>query len=253
MNVTFDFTGAVAVVTGGTRGIGRGIAQRLLSAGAEVVVCGRRAPDVMPSASGRDSHFVAADVRHADQAEALIAEATARFGRLDLLVNNAGGSPPADALTASPRFSTAIVELNLLSALHASQAAMRVMAGQPSGGSIVQIASVSGVRPSPGTAAYGAAKAGLLHLTRSLAVEWGPHVRVNAIIAGLIRTEAASQHYGDEARIASIAQTVPLRRLGTPDDIADAVLFLASPAASYISGAALQVHGGGERPAFLDA
>jgi len=253
MNVTFDMARAVAVVTGGTRGIGRGIATSLLSCGADVVVCGRRPPETLPSASGRTAHFVAADVRKPEQATAVVAEAVARFGRLDLLVNNAGGSPPADAATASPRFSTAIVELNLMSALHACKAAYGVMAEQEGGGSIVQIASVSGQRPSPGTSAYGAAKAGLLHLTRSLAVEWGPRVRVNAVVAGLIRTEAAHDHYGDEQRIQSIARTIPLARFGTPEDIADAVLFLASPAARWVSGATLEVHGGGERPAFLDA
>jgi NAD(P)-dependent dehydrogenase (short-subunit alcohol dehydrogenase family) len=117
----------------------------------------------------------------------------------------------------------------------------------------VNIASVSGARPSPGTAAYGAAKAGLLNLTRSLAVEWAPRVRVNAITAGMIRTEQAHLHYGDEAGIARVSATVPLGRLALPEDIANACLFLASPLASYVSGADLLIHGGGERPAFLDA
>jgi NAD(P)-dependent dehydrogenase (short-subunit alcohol dehydrogenase family) len=109
------------------------------------------------------------------------------------------------------------------------------------------------VRPSPGSAAYGAAKAGLINLTTSLAVEWAPKVRVNAVTAGLIRTEQAGLFYGDEAGIARVAATVPLGRMGDPADVADACLYLASPLARYVSGSNLVVHGGGERPAFLEA
>ncbi len=174
-------------------------------------------------------------------------------GRLDILINNAGGSPFADAATASPRFSKAIIELNLLAPLVFAQRANTVMQQQPEGGVIINIASVSGTRPSPGTAAYGAAKAGLLNLTGSLAVEWAPKVRVNAVTAGLIKTEQSALHYGDEAGIARVAATVPLGRLGDPSDVADACLYLASPLARYVSGANLLVHGGGERPAFLAA
>jgi NAD(P)-dependent dehydrogenase (short-subunit alcohol dehydrogenase family) len=112
---------------------------------------------------------------------------------------------------------------------------------------------VSALRPSPGTAAYGAAKAGLLNLTTTLAVEWAPKVRVNAITAGLIVTEQAALHYGDEAGIAAVGATIPAGRMGQPRDIADACLFLASPLADYVSGANLHVHGGGERPVYLDA
>ena len=131
-----------------------------------------------------------------------------------------------------------------------AQAANRIMQDQPTGGSIVNIASVSGLRPSPGTAAYGAAKAGLISLTQSLAVEWAPAVRVNAVSAGLILTEQADLHYGDADSIARVAATVPLGRLGEPTDVAAACVFLASPEASYVSGANLVLHGGGESPAF---
>ena len=127
------------------------------------------------------------------------------------------------------------------------------MQAQADGGSIVNIGSVSGIRPSPGSAVYGAAKAGLLGLTQSLAVEWAPKVRLNLISAGLIRTEQAHLFYGDEAGIARVASTVPLGRMAVPADIANACLFLASPMASYVSGANLVVHGGGERPAFIEA
>jgi NAD(P)-dependent dehydrogenase (short-subunit alcohol dehydrogenase family) len=127
------------------------------------------------------------------------------------------------------------------------------MQEQAEGGVIINIASVSGVRPSPGTAAYGAAKAGLLSLTQTLAVEWAPRVRVNAVTAGMIRTELAHLHYGDEAGVAAVAATVPLGRMGEPRDVGDTCLYLASPLASYVSGANVLMHGGGERPAFLAA
>jgi NAD(P)-dependent dehydrogenase (short-subunit alcohol dehydrogenase family) len=249
VSAVIELDGRVVLVTGGSRGIGRGIVERFLSAGAAVMTCGRSEPDDLPTGAA----FTVADVRDSEQVEGLVAATVDRFGRLDVLVNNAGGSPPADAATASPRFSTAIVTLNLLAPLFCAQRANAVMQTQEEGGAIVNIASVSGTRPSPGTAAYGAAKAGLINLTQSLAVEWAPKVRVNAVTAGLIRTEQAELHYGDEAAISRVAATVPLGRMGDPTDVADACLYLASPLASYVSGANLVVHGGGERPAFLEA
>lgn len=255
-----DFTGRTVLVTGGAKGIGRGIAEGFLAAGADVVVCGRTSvdDDALPSgvdAAGRERRavFVAADLRDAEQATAAVGAAVDRFGRLDVLVNNAGGSPSADAATASPRFSASIVQLNLLAPLYCAQAANAVMQGQDTGGSIVNIASVSGLRPSPGTAAYGAAKAGLLSLTTSLAIEWAPKVRVNALSAGLVATESADAHYGGAAGMAQVAATVPLGRFGTPDDMAGICRFLASPLAAYVTGANLVAHGGGEHPAFLTA
>lgn len=236
-----------ALVTGGTRGVGRGIARALVSAGWQVAICGRKPPEEPVEGA----LFLPCDVRAADQAAALVEDVARRFGRLDLLVNNAGGSPAAVAATASPRFSESIIQLNLLAPLHLAQAANRIMQGQESGGTIVNIASISGTRPSPGTAAYGAAKAGLLNLTQSLAMEWGPKVRVNAILAGLIETESADLHYGSPEAVQRIGATLPLGRMAVPEDIAAAVLYLASPAASYVSGAQLAVHGGGERPGFL--
>ena len=112
---------------------------------------------------------------------------------------------------------------------------------------------MSGIRPSPGTAAYGAAKAGLINLTQSLAIEWAPKVRLNSITAGLIKTEKAHLHYGDEAGIQAVSKTVPLGRMATPKDIGDLCLFLASPLASYLTGSNIVAHGGGEFPAFLAA
>lgn len=253
MSDSLDFKGRAALITGGSRGIGKGIAEAFLAAGADVAVCGRKEPGELPSAGGKSAIFVAADVRDADQVETMVDEVVRQLGRLDVLVNNAGGAPFAEAATASPRFSEKVIQLNLTAALHCAQQANRIMQAQDSGGSIVNIASVSGVRPSPGTAAYGAAKAGLINLSGTLAIEWAPKVRVNSIAAGLIRTEQAHLHYGNDAGIASVAETVPLGRLGTPEDIAGACMYFASPLASYVSGANLVLHGGGETPAFLSA
>jgi NAD(P)-dependent dehydrogenase (short-subunit alcohol dehydrogenase family) len=170
-----------------------------------------------------------------------------------VLVNNAGGSPPADTATASPKFTRAIIELNLVAPLLFAQRVYTVMRDQPDGGSIVNISSVSGVRPSPTTAAYGAAKAGLINLTQTLAVEFAPQVRVNTVTVGLVVTEQAHLFYGDDAGIAAVGATVPLGRMADPTDVADVCVFLASPLARYVSGANVLVHGGGEQPAYRDA
>jgi len=249
-----QFAGRAVVITGGTRGIGAGVAGAFLAAGADVLVCGRTVPAAdasLPPAGGRRAVFRQADVRDPDQAAALIAAARDQLGRVDILICNAGGSPEAPAATASPRFHARIIELNLIAPLHCAQAANAVMQDQPHGGSIVMIGSVSGTRPSPGTAAYGAAKAGLQHLVTSLAVEWGPRVRLNSVVPGFVGTDGAAGHYGDAQAAAAVAASVPLRRMATPADVAAACLFLTSPAAGYISGASLLVHGGGEPPAFL--
>ena len=248
-----DFTERVVIVTGGARGIGRGITERFLAAGADVVICGRNEPEDLPAADGRTAVFVAADVRDPADVDKVVAEAVDRFGRLDVLVNNAGGSPPADSATASPKFSTSIITLNLIAPLVFAQRANAVMQEQGGGGVIINIASVSGIRPTPGTAAYGAAKAGLLNHTETLAVDYAPKVRVVAVTVGLVRTEQSHLWYGDEAGIAAVGATVPVGRMAETSDVADACLFLASPMAAYISGTSLLLHGGGEKPAYLEA
>jgi NAD(P)-dependent dehydrogenase (short-subunit alcohol dehydrogenase family) len=253
MENPLDFTGKVVLVTGGGKGVGRGISEAFLGAGADVVICGRSRPDELPRCGEREAVFTPCDVREYDQIESCVDFVVDTFSRLDVLVNNAGGAPYAEAATASPRFSEAIIKLNLIAPLNVSQVANRVMQQQDGGGSIINIASVSTLRPSPGTAAYGAAKAGLVNLGTSLAVEWAPRVRVNAIIAGLTRTEQAHLHYGDEEGIAAVGDTIPLGRMALPSDIGHACLFLASPLASYVSGTSFAVHGGGEKPAFLEA
>lgn len=253
MDTNQEFQGRVVLVTGGTKGIGKAIAQGFLQAGAAVVVCGRQQPEELPAAGGRTADFIACDVREAQAVKDLVTEVQRRHGRLDVLVNNAGGAPAVDAATVSPRFHEGVLRLNLFSTLHAAQAANAVMQQQDSGGVIVCIGSISALRPSPGTAAYGAAKAAVLSLVGSLAVEWGPKVRVVAVSPGLVRTEQSHLHFGDEAGIAAVGQTIPAGRLAEPEDIAQACLYVASPRAAYMSGSNLLLHGGGERPAFLGA
>jgi NAD(P)-dependent dehydrogenase (short-subunit alcohol dehydrogenase family) len=245
--------GAVVLVTGGSRGIGAGIARAFLAAGAQVVVCGRSAPadTELPSDGTRRAQFIACDVRDADAVARLFAEVVQRLGRLDVLVNNAGGGPPGELAGAAPRHIERIILLNLTAPLWCAQAANRIMQQQGEGGCIINIGSVAGERPSPGAAAYGAAKAGLLHATTSLAMEFGPRVRVNGLITGFVATANASEHYGGAAGVARISAAFPLKRLAEPADIAAACLYLASPLAAYVSGALLAVHGGGERPLFL--
>lgn len=248
MKSRIDLSGQVAIVTGGTRGLGRVIAARLVEAGCNVAVCGRNAPDSLPD----QVSFSSCDIRDPEQAKAFVDSVAAEHGRIDILINNAGGSPAHDAATASPRFVDALVKLNFLAPLYLAQAVYPHMV-KGGTGSIVNIASVSGARPSPGTAIYGASKAGLLNLTQSLAQEWGKdQIRVNAIIAGLMTTENADATYGDAEAQAKVGASMPLGRMGTGDDIAGAVLWLCSDLAKWVSGARLQVDGGGERPYFLD-
>lgn len=253
MSDPLELGGRVVIVTGGTAGVGSGITARFLAAGANVIICGRNAPDAIPKTDTNEALFVEADVRKVDQVEAVVQRAVDEFGRLDILVNNAGGSPQVDASTASPRFSSSIVELNLIAPLNFCQKANSVMQGQGTGGCIINIASISGIRPSPGTAAYGAAKAGLISLTQSLAIEWAPKVRINSISPGLIKTQKSSLHYGDEEGLEAVSQTIPLKKMGTPESIGDICVFLASPLASYLSGSNIVAHGGGEVPAFIAA
>ncbi|KAB1145673.1 SDR family oxidoreductase [Streptomyces luteolifulvus] len=238
-----QLNGKVAVVTGGTRGVGAGITRAFAEAGAQVVTVARRPPEEPV----KGVEFMPVDLRDRDAVHAF-------FGvlpRLDVLVNNAGGTPYRRLADAEAERHARVVELNLLAPLTASLAAYPHL--KRSGGSIVMTGSVSGGRPSPGSAAYGAAKAGLENLARSMAVEWAPEVRVNTLVLGMVRTELSHLHYGGEEGIAAVSRTVPLGRLADPSDIGAAAVFLASDAAAYITGASLLVHGGGERPAFLDA
>lgn len=253
MAIEVNLSGSVVLVTGGVRGVGAGISRVFLDAGATVVACARRPADVPVESNGRGIDFLPCDVRDPESVRELIDAIVAKYGRLDTVVNNAGGAPFALAADASANFHSKIVQLNLLAPLLVSQIANDVMQKQETGGSIVMISSVSGHRPSPGTAAYGAAKAGVDSLVSSLAVEWAPKVRMNSVIVGLVNTESSHLHYGDDDGIAAVSATVPMGRMAAPEDIGRTAAFLASPLAEYISGGSLLVHGGGEKPAFLEA
>ncbi|QBQ99487.1 SDR family oxidoreductase [Paraburkholderia pallida] len=251
---TLDFSGKTVLVTGGTKGIGYRIAERYLAAGARVFVCGRSSPETLPCAGNSAATFIAADLRDSGQVDALLASIRAETGRLDVVVNNAGGSPFVAAADASPRFTEAIIRLNLIAPLELAQRANAMMQQQEDGGVILFIGSVSASRPSPGTAAYGAAKAGIVNAVASLAVEWAPRVRICAVSPSLVQTASAtSGHYGDDNALDAICKTIPAGRLATPDDVADACLFLSSPLAAYTSGTNLRLEGGGERPMYLGA
>ncbi len=249
---TFDFNGKVVLVTGASRGIGAAIARAFAAAGATVYACARNEPASGEAPALANIRFATVDVRDPEALDALVARIERECGRLDVVVNNAGGAPFARAADVSPRFTEAIVRLNLLAPLWLAQRANDVMQRQPEGGVLLFVGSVSALRPSPGTAAYGAAKAGILSAVRSLAVEWAPRVRVCAVSPSLVQTDAASEgHVGGAAD--DIAATVPAGRLALPEDIASACLFLASPYAAYASGSNLVLEGGGEVPAFLRA
>jgi NAD(P)-dependent dehydrogenase (short-subunit alcohol dehydrogenase family) len=249
MAVEIDLTGRVALITGGTKGVGRGIASAFAGAGASVAVCARHEPEA-PLPDGWLFH--AADLRDADAAAAAVDAVVDHFGRIDVAVNNAGGSPPADSATAPARFTERIIALNLLAALYVAQRANHHMqAGD--GGSIVNITSVTGLRPAPTTLAYGAAKAGLINATMTMGMEWAPKVRANSICVGLAQTELWHLHYGDAEGLARVEATVPMGKLAQPEQVGAVAVWLSSPMAAYVTGANIFAHGGGEPPAYLTA
>ncbi|MCY3851564.1 MAG: SDR family oxidoreductase [Acidimicrobiaceae bacterium] len=252
-NDSLDMGGRTVIVTGGTKGLGRVIAARFLEQGADVVVCARNAPEDPLEHGGRKALFVAADVREPEQIANVVSAAVGSTGRIDVLVNNAGGAPPSVSATVSPRFNDKITALNLIAPLTFAQAVHDQMQSQEGGGVIVNITSVSGTRANPQGAAYGAAKAGVINLTETLAHEWGPKIRVIALVVGMIVTEQAHLFYGDEEGIAAVGRKLALKRMGTPAEVADVVLFAASPLARWVSGCAITVHGGGESPGYIDA
>ena len=249
MSLIIDLADKVVAVTGGGRGVGRGVVEAFLEAGALVEFCGRTQPESLPEHAGREAVFTALDVRDSAQNEAWIESIVDRHGRLDVLVNNVGGSPFGRFEAGSPRYFQAITEINFLSAAVASRAAFAPL--RAAGGCVINITSISARRPSPGTAMYGAAKAALESLTRTLAVEWAPEIRVNAVSSGLVATESAVDHYGTPEQYAQVARTIPRGRLATPAELGSVCVMLASPLASHVTGAVIPVDGGGEWPAFL--
>jgi len=244
----FRLDGKVAVVTGSGQGIGRAIAWGLADAGCDLVLNARRSADVAATASGVEARGRRAlqapgDIR--DFSEELAERTVAEFGRIDIWVNNVGGS---DEKTVRELIDTpdatwrAQLELNLTTAFQGAKAAATRMS---SGGVLINIASGAGTRGSPRTGPYAAAKAGMLNLTQTLALELaGRGIRVNAVSPGPVATEAFREVLGVSDRLDELAATIPLGRLGTPDDIAAAVVYLASPAASWVTGQNILVAGG---------
>jgi NAD(P)-dependent dehydrogenase (short-subunit alcohol dehydrogenase family) len=243
----FDLTGRVAVVTGSGQGIGRAIAWGLADAGCDVVLNARRIDDLEVTADGvrergRDALIVAGDIR--DLSEELADRTMERFGRIDIWVNNVGGS---DEKTTRTLIDTpddvfrAQLELNLTSAFQGCKAAAKRM--QP-GSSIVNISSGAGMRGSPYTGPYAAAKAGMNNLSETLALELAPDIRVNTVAPGPVATEAFSEVLNTDGQHDAIAATIPLGRIGRPDDIAGAVLYLVSDVASWVTGQLILVAGG---------
>jgi NAD(P)-dependent dehydrogenase (short-subunit alcohol dehydrogenase family) len=236
-----------AIVTGGTRGIGRGIVRGFHEAGYRVLVCARSEPEKSLRDGDREASFMACDVRDPEQVDAVVERAHQDFGRLDVLINNAGGTPSSDIATASPRFHRAIVELNMLAPLTFSVSANRVMQQQAQGGSIIFISSVSSNFPEIEAVSYAGAKAGLDTMSIGLAKALAPKVRVNTVTVGLAATPDSAQFYTDDAD-ANLAAKIPMGRMATPDDVADACLLLCDERARYITGAKLACHGGRQTP-----
>ncbi|MEG3124184.1 SDR family NAD(P)-dependent oxidoreductase [Sphingomonas sp. GB1N7] len=240
----FDLSGKIALVTGSTRGLGYAIAEAMIAQGAHVIVSSENADDTAAAAARLGTTGIACDVSDDAAIVALVAQIVERFGGLDILVSNAGiqGGQSADPLdmTVFDR----VIKVNLRSMSVLTKHALPYMAGRD-GPSVILIASIAGLRGNARIDAYALAKAGVVQLARNLAVQWGPKgVRTNAIAPGLIATSFADGLMGDDAFMAKRMQMTPLRRVGQPEEIAGAAVFLAARAGGFVNGQVIVVDGG---------
>lgn len=244
----FRLDGQVAIVTGAGRGIGAAIAKTFAEAGADVVLAARTVEQLETTAAavralGRKALIVQTDVMDEAQLQNLADQTMAEFGRLDILVNNAGGFPPKPALQTTSREFENAFKFNVSTAFTMTRICVPLIVASAGTGSVINISSVAGHKPSACFAAYGVAKSALSFLTRELAEDFAPKVRVNAIAVGSTKTEALNTVLTDEIEQTMVDLT-PMGRLGEVEDIAMGALYLASPAASYVTGEILGVNGG---------
>ena len=251
MDPAASLQGKVALITGGGRGIGKAITKRFAAAGANVVIASRKFENLQDTAKELASlpgkiTPIACHVGHKNQIEELVKQTEARVGPVDILVNNSATNiGQGSALDVTDEMLDKIVDVNVKAALRLVRVIVPQMIERKSGGSIINIASISGLRPQPGGLLYSLTKAGLIMMTRSWAQEFGPHnIRVNAIAPGLIQTDLSEFFWKDETRRGRYEAAAPLRRIGQPEEVAGMALYLASDEASFVTGQVLVIDGG---------
>jgi 7-alpha-hydroxysteroid dehydrogenase len=251
----FKLTDRVAIVTGAGKGIGAGTARALAEAGADVVCAARTMEDIEQTAAavratGRRAVAVQTDVLERDQLERLVARAVEELGRVDILVNNAGGWPPRPAMRTGEAAFEQALRFNVVSPFLLTRLAVPVMVDTAGGGAVVNISSRAGSMVQPCFTAYGTAKAGLSFMTRAMASELAPKIRVNAIEVGGVETDALASVLTDDTIRQQMEDNTPMRRVGQVEDIAAAVIYLTSDASSWVTGKVFEVDGGVEHPSF---